>query len=169
MDRYRRNELLLEYENVIHWVMKINSPLIAALRLEYDDVFQDLSIAAIRAIDRYDPLKSESLLTHLISRLQYEILNIRIRHKCHGMTGAEPRRMEIRFLEINDSCTGSVSDEFALVELREILSMLSADQRRVVSEKIAGRHHRKECEQILLEAAQQLIRNCYLSGNGLCG
>ena len=55
MDFTSRNEIFLENEGMIRRVMRRNWPLICAMRLDRDDVYQELAIAALNAIDTFDP------------------------------------------------------------------------------------------------------------------
>lgn len=163
---------MLEYENVIHWVMKINAPLISAMRLDRDDVFQDLSIAAILAIDGFNPEKCDSLFTHLVSRLQYEILRMKKRYVKQGVTGSG--QQDIQFLSLDimvDGMGPEVRSEspYELVELIDVLSQLPKAQQTVIIEKISGNYHWKRQDPSLLDEARDVIRTCYERGVTVCG
>ena len=86
MDFTTRNDTFLENENMIRRVMRRNLPLIHALRLEWDDVYQELAIAALHAIDSFDPKRSECIRAHIWMQLQYAILTIKRRNRPCGIT-----------------------------------------------------------------------------------
>jgi len=95
MDTNTRNELALSFENLAWWTIHRNENLLHALGLEYDDVFQDLMIAALAAVEGFDPERSESLFTHVRCKMQYAILDMRRAYKPGGMTGISS--MEVTF------------------------------------------------------------------------
>ena len=70
MDSISRNEIFLENEGMIWRVMRHNWPLICALRLDRDDVYQELAMAALNAIDNFDPARSECIQAHIWMKLQ---------------------------------------------------------------------------------------------------
>jgi len=172
LDVITRNELLIQYEPVVKWTIKHNWPLIQALHLNADDVYQDLCIAAMKAIDCFDSQKSNSLKTHLESRLQYEVKNLKKRYRPHGLTGAHDADVifisldyqpkECRQVEI------PVEAPYSMVEFKEALTILSPDEREVVEEKVQGVYHRKKEQRALLAAAQQKITNYYERSAVVC-
>lgn len=98
-----------EHKNLICRTIWRNRPLLAALRLENDDVAQQLSITMLSAIKKFDPNKSASLRVHIKHSLQYEILNMKRRHKPHGITGV-PNGCRLNFHSFDNrgEYTGSV-------------------------------------------------------------
>ena len=86
MDTMTRNQIFMENEEIITRVMRRNAPLLRALRLEWDDVYQELAVAMLNAINTFDPARSESLRAHIWMKLQYAVLDIKRRHSPHGMT-----------------------------------------------------------------------------------
>lgn len=165
MDVITRNELLIQYEPVVKWTIKHNRSLIQALRLDADDVYQDLCIAAMKAIDCFDPRKSDSLKTHLVSRLQYEVKNLKKRCNPHGLTGA--RGVDVIFISLDyqpKECRQMeipVEAPYSLAEFKEALTLLSPAEKEVVVEKVQGVYHRKKEQRALLAAAQQKITDYY--------
>ena len=53
------------YEDMIRRIMRRNYPLLRALRLELEDVYQDLALTAIQASRAFDPACSDSLEAHV--------------------------------------------------------------------------------------------------------
>ena len=159
-----RNELFIQYEPVVKWAIRHNRQLIRALRLDTDDVYQDFCIAAMKAIEGFDSQKSDSLKTHLVSRLQYEARNLKRRYIPHGVTSAKD--VEIIFCSVDYHPEGSrqieipIDAEYALVEYYEALSLLSPDEREVVEERADGFSDRRN-EQLDLVAAAKLKLSQY--------
>ena len=50
-----RNRIVEEYLPYVNQVIRRNRALMRAARLEYDDVYQQLSLRLIRAVSTYDP------------------------------------------------------------------------------------------------------------------
>lgn len=92
--------LFTEYEYLIGNTIRRNRPLLAALRLDEEDVKQDLSITMLSAIENFNPKLSESLVVHIKCRLQYEILNMKRNYRPHGITGVpKGERIESLYLD----------------------------------------------------------------------
>ena len=69
-----RNRIVEEYLPYVDQVIRRNRALMRASRLEYDDVYQQLSLRLIRAVSTYDPNKGE-LGAHILAQLRFELLN----------------------------------------------------------------------------------------------
>ena len=82
-----RNRIVEEHLHCINTVIWQNWSLIQAARLERDDVYQQLALRLIRAVDTFDPEKGE-LGKHLHAQLQYEMLNCKDSRRRYGFTGA---------------------------------------------------------------------------------
>ena len=114
-------ELLFEeHKGLINSVIWKNHPLLSALRLEFEDIAQELSIIMIKAIRKFDPDRSASLAAHIRCSLQYEILNIKRRYKPHGITGV-PKSSRLNFLYLD--CTPSVEDTYELTSCDDANSL----------------------------------------------
>lgn len=64
-----------------------NRRLINAVGLDDEDVFQQLAIRMIRAVENYDPDKGKDLEQHIFAQLQYEVLNCKDAAKVYGIKG----------------------------------------------------------------------------------
>ncbi len=93
-------QLFETHKNLIPQAIWKNHVLLKALRLEDEDVAQQLSIAMLRAIGNFNPARSSSLATHIRYALQYEILTIKRRHKPCGITGV-PKGGRVSFLYLD--------------------------------------------------------------------
>lgn len=83
-----RNNLVETHLGAIWWTINRNRRLISAAGLEDDDVFQQLAIRMIRAVENYDPDKGKDLEQHIFAQLQYEVLNCKDAAKLYGLKGA---------------------------------------------------------------------------------
>jgi len=143
-----RNNLFLENQHLIGRIIKRNRRLIAALWLETADVAQDLSIVMLLAIEKFDPLRCNSLPAFLMYKMQYAILDIRRRHKPHGMTGAKDTRPEYAYID-KVSDTGIVweiptYDDTGIFEMSEFLGNLTEFERETLKQRVDGHYLRKK-------------------------
>ena len=86
MNYTERNEIFMDNEGMIWRVIRRNWPLITAMRLDRDDVYQELALAALNAIETFDPMRSECIQAHIWMQLQYAVLNIKRQYKPCGLT-----------------------------------------------------------------------------------
>lgn len=80
-----RNRIVEEYLPYVDQVIRKNRALMRAARLEYDDVYQQLSLRLICAVSTYDPDKGE-LGAHIWAQLRFELLNCKNPRRMCGMT-----------------------------------------------------------------------------------
>ena len=83
-----RNTLVETHLGCIWWTINKNRRLISAAGLDDEDVFQQLAVRMIRAVENYDPDKGKDLEQHIFAQLQYEVLNCKDAAKLHGVKGA---------------------------------------------------------------------------------
>lgn len=81
-----RNAIVEANLHRIDKAIRRNRALIRAARMDRDDVYQQLAIRLIRAVDSFDPEKG-TLEQHIDAQLQYEILNCKRPYRLHGITG----------------------------------------------------------------------------------
>ena len=81
-----RNAIVEAHLHCIDKVMRRNAALIRAARMDRDDVYQQLAVRLIRAVDTFDPGKGE-LEQHIMAQLQYEMVNCKRPVRLHGITG----------------------------------------------------------------------------------
>ena len=82
-----RNRIVEDHLHYIDRVIRKNRRLMKAARLDHDDVYQQLALRLIRAVEGYDPDKSE-LGAHIWAQLQYEMLNCKDAAKRYGIKDA---------------------------------------------------------------------------------
>lgn len=80
-----RNRIVEEHLWCIDAVMRRNAALIKAAHLDRDDVYQQLSLRLIRAVEGFDPQKGK-LDQHIFAQLQYELLNCKNAYRTTGLT-----------------------------------------------------------------------------------
>lgn len=98
-DRYitveQRNEIFMELDRPIWCVINQNRRILAALHADVDDVYQDLALCAIRAIDRYNPSKSlASVKTFAMKNVEAHIKKTCEYFRCRGLGGTAARNLE---------------------------------------------------------------------------
>ena len=81
-----RNRIIEEHLPCIDKTNRRNHTLMRAAHLDRDDVYQQLAVRLIRAVDTFDPEKGD-LEQHISAQLQYEMLNCREPKRLCGMTG----------------------------------------------------------------------------------
>lgn len=153
-------EILFEkHISLINSTIRRNRPLLAALRLESEDVAQDLSIAMLSAIERFDPERSESLAAHIACSLQYEILNMKRHHKPHGITGI-PNGERINFLYMDDELPNSGMCEIpsysdtSTFEVAELFDDLTEPENKVIDLKANSFYLRRKAQTAMLDGVR---------------
>ena len=81
-----RNAIVEAHLHCIDKVIRRNRALIRAAHMDRDDVYQQLAIRLIKAVDSFDPEKG-TLEQHIYAQLQYEMLNCKRPYRLHGVTG----------------------------------------------------------------------------------
>ncbi len=82
----QRNKIVEDHLWCIDAVMRENAPLIRTARLDRDDVYQQLAIRLIRAVEGFDPEKGK-LGQHIFAQLKFELLNYKNPYRTTGITG----------------------------------------------------------------------------------
>ena len=128
-----------------------------ALHLELDDVYQELAIAALQAIDTYDDRRCDSITVHIWAKLQYAVLTIKRRNKPHGIMACEGFAPGVLSLELSEDYgypavaeTGSDDDLIRERRLRQALARLEPQPAR-------------RSEKNSFDAALEKLRDFYLS------
>ena len=91
-----RNAIVEANLHCIDEIIHRNRALMRAAHMDRDDVYQQLAIRLIKAVDNFDPAKG-TLEEHIYAQLQYEMLNCNRPYRLHGITGLpkDYRRCEI--------------------------------------------------------------------------
>lgn len=142
-----------------------------ALHLELDDVYQELAIAALQAIDTYDDRRCDSITVHIWAKLQYAVLTIKRRNKPHGIMACEGSapwrpcpwncRRTMGYPAVAE--TGSDDDLIRERRLRQALARLEPQERRAVLDYLDGMKPARRSEKNSFDAALEKLRDFYLS------
>ncbi|MCD8197116.1 MAG: hypothetical protein LUE24_08180 [Lachnospiraceae bacterium] len=84
-----RNRIVEEHLWCIDKVIRSNYPLMRAAHMDYEDVYQQLAVRMIRAVEGFDPEKGR-LEQHIFAQLRYELLNCRTPRRLYGVTQTPP-------------------------------------------------------------------------------
>lgn len=90
----QRNKIFMELEDQIWCVINQNRRILTAIHADLDDVYQDLALCAIRAIDRYDPQKAANVKTFAMRNVEANIKKSFTYFRCCGLGGAAARNLE---------------------------------------------------------------------------
>ena len=165
---HNKNEetLFQEHRNLISIVIWKNRPLLSALRLEHEDVSQQLAITMLLAIRKFDPDRSASLTAHVWCSLQYEILNIKRRFKPHGVTGI-PKDCKPDFLYLDRLNTDgglhelSCDDDMTAIDFHDLFECLSDAESEAFNLKIQGFPVRRKEHAAALDGVRKKYEDLY--------
>ncbi len=101
-----RNRIVEEYLPYVDRVIRKNRALMMAAKLEYDDVYQQLSLRLIKAVCTYDSDKGE-LEAHIWAQLRFEMLNCKDPRRLCGMTELPKDYRRGNIISFEAICDGS--------------------------------------------------------------
>ena len=101
-----RNAIVEAHLHCIDKVMRKNKALIHAAHMDSDDVYQQLAIRLIKAVDSFDPEKG-GLEQHIYAQLQYEMLNCKRPYRLLGITGLPEDFRGCQIISFDSICEGS--------------------------------------------------------------
>ena len=170
MDTTTRNHIFMENIELINRTLRRHRLLLYALHLELDDVYQELAIAALQAIDTYDDRRCDSVTVHIWANLQYTILTIKQRSKPHGMTACENSVPGSLSLELSEdyglpiaAMMGSDNELIREKRLRQALARLEPQERRAVLDYLNGMKPVRRSVKDSFDTALEKLRDYYLS------
>lgn len=176
MDINTRNRIFMENQDLILRTMKRNRLLLRAMGLEWDDVYQDLAIAVLNAIDSFDPQRSDNIQAHIWMKLQYAILDMKRQDRPHGLTGTGSVKPQCWSVELREELGFPLSapahEEFEDIRnhrLRQAMSRLQPQERAVIILFMDGVKPRKKAEITQLETVLGKLRDLYLTIQPLVG
>ena len=82
-----RNALFLGLEDSIHWLIRKNMSRICRAHMDTDDLYQDLAVCALRAIDRFQPDGKATLKTFVERNMSFHLERQLVRFCMHGLSG----------------------------------------------------------------------------------
>lgn len=176
MDTITRNQIFMENEDIIVRIMRRNYTLLRAMRLEWDDVYQELAVVALNAINTFDPLRSQDIRAHIWVKLQYAILDIRRRYKPYGMTATGRPWPQVFSVELAEemghplpNSTYGAEDTARDRRLRQALAQLEPQEREVVILYLDGTNSLRKAQQHMFDSALAKLRDFYLAAQFVMG
>lgn len=167
MDFTERNEIFMDNVGMIRRVMRRNWPLICAMRLDWDDVYQELAMAALSAIETFDPMRSECIQAHIWMKLQYAVLTIKRQYRPCGITGiGKQQRPVVVSLDQSEGTDRLLATEPAKEPpelspaMRQALSQLNEEERRAVIRYLNDQESKRERT---VKAALDKVKFYYLA------
>lgn len=82
-----RNALFFGLEDSIHWLIRRNMSRIRRAHMDTDDLYQDLAMCALRAIDRFQPNGKATLKTFVERNMSFHLKRQLVRFCMHGLSG----------------------------------------------------------------------------------
>ena len=101
-----RNHIVEEYLPYVDKVICRNDALIRGAGLDYDDVYQQLSVRLIRAVSTFNPDKGE-LGAHIYAQLRFELLNCKNPSRLCGVTGLPRNYRRSNIISLDAVCEDS--------------------------------------------------------------
>jgi len=162
MDIITRNEIMVNHEYMIKAVIRRNRTLLKALRIEDDDAYQELYIVMLDALEKYDPMRSDSLAAYIWAKLQFAVLDMKRRYKPCGITKTGGKRLTI----VSVDCTYDngyaidipYEDDRSEIDLSDILSALDSSEREALDMRMNGQYLRKKSQrETFSDACEKLL------------
>lgn len=166
-----KNEIpAFAYETMIRRIIRRNYPLLHALHLEMEDVYQDLAITAMQASDMFDPSRSDSEEAHVWMQLQYAILDMKQNYHPAGLTGLGGARPRVTSLEYCEECGVQLTapereEPDSDLRLRKALSRLNPQEREAVLLYLENGRRKQRAD---LDSAFRKLRSFYLAQAFFC-
>lgn len=82
-----RNALFLDLEESIRWLIRKNMSRICRAHMDTDDLYQDLAVCALRAIDRFQPGGKATLKTFVERNMSFHLERKLVQFCMHGLSG----------------------------------------------------------------------------------
>jgi len=138
-----RNYLFEEKAYLVNVTMNKHRALIRACRMEDDDVYQQLSIRLLNAIDKYDPAKCPNMDAYLMLQLRYEIWNMKACSKLTGVSGAPKKGFSTISLDAREAAGYPAQDPHDadptnVLWLKQEIRSLPAAQKSAIFRLLSG-------------------------------
>lgn len=156
-----RNYLFEEKQYLINVAMNKHHHLIRVCRMEPDDVYQELSIKLLKALEKYDESKCANLDAYLTLQLRFCILDMKACGKLTGVPEAPKRGFSIMSLDTKNSNGLAMQVPFYderpdMLWLEQEINSLPPKQRKTIFRFLSG--ERVLCTNKALIAARRHIR-----------
>ena len=149
-----RNAIFEDYMNMVRYTANHHRSMLKILRMEADDLTQELSICLLRAIERYEPDRGAKPSTYYFKSLRYGVLKL-WREQMRMVRVANLQAMSLTYTNgtngTNEYGNGEASssrgsemdiaftvdyDDALMVE--EFLQFLSECERNIITRKMHG-------------------------------
>lgn len=168
MDITTRNHIFMDNIDLINRTLRRHRLTLYVLHIEPDDVYQELAIAALQAIDSYDDRRCDSVAVHIWLNLQNAILSIKRRNMPLGRAAYKnsvPGDLPLELYEDDDIAiadeTGIDNDVVREKRLRQALGRLEPQERRAVLDYLDGMKPARAAEKICFDMALKKLRAYY--------
>ena len=161
MTHSERNRLFEEKEHLICMTMNKHSLLIYICHMDKNDVYQELAVRMLEALEKYDPAKCKSLEAYLMQRLKYRILQMKDGSKLYNMPFAPQRGFSVLSLDAPDRFGNALDpqsyyDYRSPIWIENEIDNLPEKQRTAVNNYLSGK--RMNCRNKALVAAREHFR-----------
>ena len=144
MDVIIRNDLFTSYTGLIERVMRTNHRMLCTLSMEMEDIYQELSLALLRALDSYEEQRATTMA---------DLKSDNARNSAHSNMVRQPRTNNSNLMEV-------LSND----RLWQALSRLDPRERESVLEYLEGQPIGAHAEsRRCLATAKEKLRDFYLS------
>ena len=137
----QRNSIFEEYRNLIHFTVRRHKSLREALRMDADDLAQELSISLLKAIEQYDPSRGAKPSTYYFKKLRYAVLNLwreQVREKRLANLYAASLTNPCGDGEVSETDIPDEVDYDTPLLVEEFMKTLSVRERSVLERKLDG-------------------------------
>ena len=103
MDVIIRNDLFTSYTGLIERVMRTNHRMLCTLSMEMEDIYQELSLAVLRALDSYEEQRATTMDAHVWMTLQCALADPKsdnARNSAHSNMVRQPRTNNSNLMEV---------------------------------------------------------------------
>ena len=98
-----RNDLFTSYTGLIERVMRTNHRMLCTLSMEMEDIYQELSLAVLRALDSYEEQRATTMDAHVWMTLQCALADLKsdnARNSAHSNMVRQPRTNNSNLMEV---------------------------------------------------------------------
>ena len=141
MTTEKRNAIFEEYMNIIRFTVNQHQSMLKVLRMDGEDLSQELAICLLKAIEKYEPDRGAKPSTYYFKSLRYGVLNL-WREQMRKIRLANLQAMSLtRYNEYGEETEFDVPfvvdyDDELMVE--EFLKTLSERERTTITRKMEG-------------------------------
>lgn len=161
MDVIIRNDLFTSYTGLIDRVMRANHRMLCSLSMEAEDIYQELSLAVLHALDSYEEQRATTMDAHVWMALQCALAELKHGSACSISNQPIRLRTEHRG---QPSPTSSLTEVLSNDRLWQALSRLDPHEREYVLEYLDGQPAANHADaRRYLTSAKEKLRDFYLS------